>query len=100
MMPPKPAPSAPPMISKGARTPPEVPDPNATDQMIAFTTTSINAADDVMFALQQRRDIFIPDAERLRLDEAADANDGAAGQRPPHPMDRQPLEGSPRWRRP
>ena len=29
-----------PRISKGASTPPDVPDPNATSQTIAFTTTS------------------------------------------------------------
>ena len=30
-------PSAPPSISNGARTPPEVPDPSETDQITAFT---------------------------------------------------------------
>ncbi len=39
-MPPNSAPSAPPMISSGASTPPDVPEPSATDQMIAFTSTS------------------------------------------------------------
>jgi hypothetical protein len=34
------APKPPPMISKGARTPPEVPEPSATAQISAFTTIS------------------------------------------------------------
>ena len=45
---PKMAPSAPPMISSGARTPPDVPEPKAMDQMIAFTRTSRSVADVVM----------------------------------------------------
>ena len=38
------APIAPPMMSKGARTPPDVPEPSAADQMIALTTSRSRAA--------------------------------------------------------
>ena len=42
--PPSSVPMAPPMISSGASTPPEVPEPSATDQITAFTTSSGAAA--------------------------------------------------------
>ncbi|KAG1071081.1 hypothetical protein G6F40_017555 [Rhizopus arrhizus] len=38
------APSAPPKISNGASTPPDVPDPRAIDQIATFTTSSSNTA--------------------------------------------------------
>ncbi|MNY17956.1 hypothetical protein D3C86_1513050 [compost metagenome] len=38
------APSAPPKISKGASTPPDVPDPRAMDQMATLTTSSTSTA--------------------------------------------------------
>jgi hypothetical protein len=37
MIRPKSAPTAPPMMSNGASTPPDVPEPSATDQIIDFT---------------------------------------------------------------
>ena len=39
------APSAPPMISSGASTPPEVPEPSAIDQISPLTTISPTSAD-------------------------------------------------------
>ena len=42
--------------------------------------------------LQQVADDVVADAERARLDQAADADHQAADGRPPHPVDRQPLE--------
>ena len=86
------APMPPPMISSGASTPPEVPEPSATDQMIAFTTSSRIAAAGSMFALQHLRDVVVADAERPGIDQAADPDHQAAQRRPPHPMDRQLLE--------
>ena len=38
------SPTTPPIMSSGASTPPEVPEPKATDQMTALTTASRNAA--------------------------------------------------------
>ena len=46
---------APPMISSGASTPPEVPEPSATDQMTALTTSSSSAARRQHVALQHGR---------------------------------------------
>ncbi len=38
------APTAPPMMSNGASTPPDVPEPSDADQMNALTSTSHNSA--------------------------------------------------------
>ena len=45
------------------------------------------------FSADQRLDHVIADAERLREDQAADADDQPADRRPPHPVDRQAVEG-------
>ena len=86
-------PSAPPIISSGASTPPEVPEPSDTDQMVDFTTSTPTIARQRRVALQEARDHVVADAERLREDEAAEADDEAADRRPPHPVDRQLREG-------
>ena len=44
------------------------------------------------FALQQRADGVVADAERLREDQPAQADDQPADRRPPHPVDRQMLK--------
>ena len=44
--PPNNAPMTPPMMRRGARTPPEVPEPRATDQMTAFTANRRSAGVD------------------------------------------------------
>ncbi len=43
-------------------------------------------------ALQQRADGVVADAQRLREDQAAEADDQAAERRPPHPVDGQLLK--------
>ena len=62
--------------------------PRSTDLTIRMPR--ISAAGDV--ALQQRPDGVVADAERLRKDQPADADHEPADRRPPHPVDRQPLE--------
>ena len=42
---------------------------------------------------EQLADHVVADAERLREDQAADADDQPADRRPPHPVDRQAVEG-------
>ncbi len=99
-MAPNTAPSAPPMMSSGASTPPEVPDPKAIDQMTAFTMANRSVADVVISPCSSARDVVVADAERVGLDETAHPDRDAAEYRPPHPMYRQALETDPRSRRP
>ena len=76
-----------------------VPEPSDTAQMTDLTsrTPRITRAGDV--ALQQVADDVVADAERLRKDQAADADHEAADRRPPHPVDRQLAERRLRRRR-
>ena len=64
----------------------EVPEPSETDQMVALTIISGTIMSTPAAAEQQRLDLVVPDAERLRADEPADADDQAAQRRPPHPV--------------
>ena len=86
-------PSAPPIISSGASTPPDVPDPSDTDQITDLTIEDAEDDASADVALQQLADDVVADAERLREHPAADADHQAADRRPPHPVDRQALEG-------
>ena len=85
-------PSAPPIISSGASTPPDVPEPSETDQITDFTISMPRMTRPRHVALQQLADDVVADAERLREHPAADADHQAADRRPPHPVDRQALE--------
>ena len=70
-----------------------MPEPSESDQISVLT---IEDADDQVEGdrpVQLGFDHVVADAERLGDDQAADADDDAADRRPPHPVDRQPLEG-------
>ena len=77
------------MISSGASTPPEVPEPKATAQITPFTASSSRPEAGGIVALQHLRDIVVTDTERAGVDEPADADHDTAQCRPPHPVDRQ-----------
>ena len=94
------APSAPPMISNGASTPPDVPEPSAIDQTSALPTSKTDQRRAEHFAAQQAVDQFIADAEHARIDPAADADEDRADRRPPHPVNRQLLRTHLRRHRP
>ena len=81
-------PNAPPIISNGANTPPDVPDPSATAQITDFTSRmpENRGCDDV--ALQQCADGVVSYAERLWENQSADADHHSADGRPPHPVNR------------
>ena len=83
---------APPRISSGARTPPDVPDDRATNQIAALTKRIAQHCLDGEVPGQQIGDDVVADTERARLDQAAEADEEAADGRPPHPVDRQALE--------
>ncbi len=82
-------PSAPPIISSGASTPPEVPEPSETAQITDFTSRIPSNHRSRHVALQQRADGVVADAQRLREDQPAQPDHQAADRRPPHPVDRQ-----------
>ena len=84
------APIAPPMISNGARTPPEVPEPSAIDQTSAFADQQDRATPRRKFRRASKTvNHFVTDAEHARIDPSADADEEGADGRPPHPVKRQ-----------
>ena len=87
-------PSAPPIISSGASTPPDVPEPSETDQMSDFTIRMPTMTRPATSPCSSSPIDVVADAERLREDEPADADDEAADGRPPHPVDRQLAESA------
>ena len=86
-------PRAPPRISSGASTPPDVPEASATSQITALTSRIASTAcdDEVARAAGRRSRRSRRRARAAR--QAAEADHQAAQRRPPHPVDRQALEG-------
>ena len=85
-------PSAPPIISSGASTPPDVPDPSEIAQIADFTSRMPSNQLQRHVTLQQRADGFISHAQRLRKNQSAQSDRQAADGRPPHPVNRQLAE--------
>ncbi len=79
-------------MSRGASTPPEVPEPSETIQMTDLTSSTPAMMYSRDVALQQRADGVVADAEGLREDESAEADDEAADCGPPHPVNRQAMK--------
>ena len=73
--PPNSAPRTPPMMSSGASTPPEVPEPRATDQMMRLDDQQAQRRPRASSPCSSARDVVVADAESVRLDQAADADD-------------------------
>ena len=82
-------PSAPPIISSGASTPPDVPEPSETAQITDLTSKMPAMAPIAHVALEQRADGVVTHAQRLRENEPAQSDHQPADRRPPHPMDGQ-----------
>ncbi len=87
------APRAPPIMKTGASTPPEVPDPSDSDQISVLTMRMPTMRETRGAPGEQLVDDVVADAERARLGQAAQADDGAADGGPPHPVDGQLVEG-------
>ena len=67
-------PSAPPIMSSGASTPPEVPEPSEKAQMIGLDEQDAEDQAAGGIAVEQLADQVVADAEGRRKDEAADAD--------------------------
>src|SRR5215510_3568345 len=84
------APSAPPIISNGASTPPDVPDPSAKDQTSDFPIRIPRRAGPT--TSPRNSSWIVSNPEHARLDDSADTDKQTTDRRPPHPVKRQLCE--------
>ena len=77
------------MMSRGARTPPEVPEPNETDQTKALSEKETEQGSPDNLSPEQTMDEFVTYAQNTGIKPSADADDDCAEGRPPHPVNRQ-----------
>jgi hypothetical protein len=76
------------MMSNGARMPPLVPDPRATDHMISFDQQQREGAE-CETTTELGADLDVTDAEGARLDQATETDDDPTDRRPEGPMNRE-----------
>src|SRR5215468_9245161 len=83
----KAAPNAPPIISNGASTPPDVPDPSAKDQTSDFPIRIPRRAGPMISP--RNSSWIVSNPEYAWLDDSADTDKQTTDRRPPHPVERQ-----------
>ncbi len=80
------APSEAPIMSSGASTPPEVPEPSEKAHISDLKTMTPKTSASVACPASRIGDVVVADAEAAREEEAADTDAEAADGGPPHPV--------------
>ena len=86
------APTAPPIMSSGARTPPDVPEPREKAHISDLTRMMPRMSAMGALPVKQSGDVVVANAQAAGKDETSDADANTSQGRPPHPVQGQPLE--------